>query len=140
LRKVNDVALELRRFAHAQINEYFDQLGETVSEIDRATIYIDEGGPDRNNSHWYRVEVIQSARDAGKFANLSENHYFIKATMRVARERLVFVVSFHHVGRELSGVMEATCFARLESFDDSEDGRYRGRIPETSFGRVLTPP
>ncbi len=37
------------------------------------------------------------------------------------RERLVFVTSFHHVGRELSGIMEATAFARLESFEESED-------------------
>ena len=40
------------------------------------------------------------------------------------RERLVFVVSFHHVGRDLTGIMEATAFARLESFEDSDDRDY----------------
>jgi hypothetical protein len=32
------------------------------------------------------------------------------------------VISFHHVGRELSGIMEATAFSKLESFEASEDG------------------
>ena len=36
----------------------------------------------------------------------------------------MFVTSFHHVGRELSGIMEATAFARLEAFEDSEDRQY----------------
>ncbi|MBV8962889.1 MAG: hypothetical protein JOY97_07325 [Hyphomicrobiales bacterium] len=64
---------------------------------------------------------MHSAKENKQFANFSENHYFVKASMRVAHERLVFVTSFHHVGRELSGIMEATCFARLESYEDSED-------------------
>ena len=33
----------------------------------------------------------------------------------------MFVTSFHHVGRELSGIIEATAFARLESYENSED-------------------
>ena len=46
---------------------------------------------------------------------------FLKASMRVGRERLTFVTSFHHVGRELSGIMEVTAFARLESYENSDD-------------------
>jgi hypothetical protein len=84
-------------------------------------IHIADGGPDRSNAHWYKFEVVKSANDSGKFANFTEDHLFIKASVRIGRERLVFVVSFHHVGRELSGIMEATAFARLESFEDSDD-------------------
>ncbi|MBI4248287.1 MAG: hypothetical protein HY611_02200, partial [Elusimicrobia bacterium] len=69
-------------------------------------------------------EVGKSAGEAGKFANLNEDHYFVKSSFRVSRERLVFVVSFHHVGRELTGIMEATAFAKLESYEDSEDREY----------------
>jgi hypothetical protein len=39
----------------------------------------------------------------------------------VNRERLIFVVSFHHVGRELTGIMEATAFSKLVSYEDSDD-------------------
>ncbi|MBC8166036.1 MAG: hypothetical protein H7Y20_09200, partial [Bryobacteraceae bacterium] len=33
----------------------------------------------------------------------------------------IFVVSFHHIGRELTGIAEATAFARLQSLQDSEN-------------------
>jgi hypothetical protein len=56
-----------------------------------------------------------------EFANFSENHYLVKASIRAAKERLLFIASFHHVGRELTGIIEATAFSRLESFEDSED-------------------
>ena len=81
-----------------------------------------QGGTDQGNGYWYRFEVVQSARAADKFANFDENHYFVKTTLKMPHERLVFLLSFHHVGRELSGIMEATAFAQLESLDNSEDG------------------
>ena len=65
-----------------------------------------------------------------------EAHYFVKASMRVERERLVFVASFHHVGRELSGIMEATAFARLETYEDSED---RESVSQEFFVASLEP-
>jgi len=92
----------------------FNQVGEP-------TISINDGGPDWGNAHWYRFEVVQSAREADKFANFDEDHYFIKGSVRVNRERLIFVVSFHHVGRELTGIMEATGFSKLVSYEDSDD-------------------
>lgn len=121
LRGVNSVAKELRSLAHAGLETAFGQLRTAVSEIADSEIHILDGGQDRGNSHWYKYEVVASAKGAGKFANFSEDHYFVKASIRAERERLVFVTSFHHVGRELSGIMEATAFATLESFEDSED-------------------
>ena len=124
LRAVNNVAEALRSVARTQLELAFGQLEEPVSELSRPQININDGGPDYNNGHWYKFEVVQSAIAAEKFANFSENHYFVKASMRVDRERLIFVTSFHHVGRELSGIMEATAFSRLESFEGSEDREY----------------
>jgi hypothetical protein len=48
---------------------------------------------------------------------VGEDHYFVKASIRVNDVRLVYVVSFHHIGRELSGIMEATAFATIEYYD-----------------------
>lgn len=121
LREVNAVARELRSRSHASLEAAFNQLRVAVSEVAESEIRILDGGQDRGNSHWYKYEVVASAKEAGKFANFSEDHYFVKASIRAQRERLVFVTSFHHVGRELSGIMEATAFATLESFEDSED-------------------
>jgi hypothetical protein len=121
LRTVNDVAVALRARARKVVEYALNQLKVPVSEIADPQIRVIEGGPDRDNAHWYKFEVVKSANEVGKYANFTEAHYFLKATIRAERERLVFVVSFHHVGRELSGVMEVTAFAKLESFEGSED-------------------
>ncbi len=124
LRRVNDVAVKLRSLARSILEQNLNLLREPLSNVAETQIDITNGGPDYGNDHWYKFEVIQSANENNKFANFSEDHYFLKASMRAARERLVFVTSFHHVGRELTGIMEATCFARLESYENSEDREY----------------
>jgi Fic family protein len=130
LRRVDDVAAALRSRARQHIERAFTELKQPLATIGTPEIHVADGGPDRENAHWYKYEVVKSANEAGKFANFSEAHYFLKSTARVERERLVFVVSFHHVGRELSGIMEATAFARLESFEESDD---RERASEEFF-------
>jgi hypothetical protein len=115
------LALALRDRAHEQLDDTFKQLGDSVAEVSDPQVKIALGGPDYGNAHWFKFEVVRSANEAGKFVNFSENHYFVRAWIRADDERLVFVSSFHHVGRELSGIMEATAFARLETFQDSDD-------------------
>jgi hypothetical protein len=121
LRQVNLVALELRTRTRALLETSFGEIRATLHEIGDPAIYITDGGPDRGNAHWYRFEVVQSAHEANKFANFNEDHYFIKGSIQVSRERLIFVVSFPHVGRELTGIMEATAFSKLVSYEDSDD-------------------
>lgn len=121
LRNVNTLAQSLRTHTRKELERTFTQLGKSAASVGEPEIHIHDGGPDCNNAHWFKYEVVKSANAADKFANFSEDHYFVKATIRVARERLVFVVSFHHVGRELTGIMEATAFARLESFEESDE-------------------
>ena len=123
LRTVNNLALVLRSNTRKIVEQAFAELKKPLSEVAEPEAFISEGGPDRGNSHWYKFEVGKSAVEAGKVANFTEAHYFVKATMRVQGERLVFVTSFHHVGRELSGIMEATAFARLEASDGDPEER-----------------
>ena len=121
LRRVNDVAAALRARTRTHTESAFHELARPLSSLGAPRIHMTDGGPDHGNGHWYKYEVDKSAGEAGKFANFAESHYFLKSTVRVERERLVFVVSFHHVGRELSGIMEATAFAKLESYEESDD-------------------
>jgi Fic/DOC family len=121
LRQADEVAGVLRCRASEILDRTFDRLKEPVSQLAEPEVRITVGGPDKGNAHWYKHEVVKSANQAGKFVNFNEAHFFVKVSARVDRERLVFVTSFHHVGRDLSGVMEATAFAQLQSFEDSED-------------------
>ena len=120
-RQVNDLAELLRGRTRRQIERAFTQLKDPVSFAGAPEIHVTEGGPDRDNAHWYKFEVVKSGEASGKYVNFNEAHYFLKASMRVGRERLTFVTSFHHVGRELSGIMGVTAFARLESYENSDD-------------------
>lgn len=136
LRRVNVLAQLLRSRVRRSLERSLSALREPVSDIAEPDIHMTEGDPDRGNAHWYKFDVVQSGESSGKFVNFTEAHYFIKASIRVARERLVFVTSFHHVGRELSGVMEGTAFARLESFEGSDD---RENVSEAFFPCSLEP-
>ncbi len=127
LRSVNSLAEQLRTRTRAAIESTYNELKAPIAHLGEPDIHISNGGRDRNNAHWYKFDVIKLGSASGKFINFDEDHYFVKGAIRVARERLVFVASLHHVGRELSGIMEATAFARLESFEDSDD---RERIAE----------
>lgn len=118
LRQVNNVAKALRDHAASVVDRGLRTLEQTLSVVDDdARGFVNPGGPDKYNEHWYKFDVIQSVKSSGKWVNFDEDHYFVKASIRVQNVRLVFVTSLHHIGRELSGVMEATAFAQLESFD-----------------------
>lgn len=127
LRRVNGVAQALRTQAREVLRVAFDELKRPVSEVAEPEIFLMDGDADHRNAHWYKSEVRQTAKEAAKFANFVEDHYFVRATFRVERERLVFVTSFHHIGRELTGIMEATAFSQLESLEDSEDRKFVSR-------------
>jgi hypothetical protein len=62
--------------------------------------------------------------EANHWANLNENRFFIKLSVNPDYQsqtpRLVFVVSLHHVGRQLTGIMAATAFAQIVWHQDSE--------------------
>ncbi|MCI0665054.1 MAG: Fic family protein [Acidobacteria bacterium] len=137
LRKVNITAKHLRKDTVDFLEEYLRDLSLAISKIGQAYHRIDEGGPDKNNSHWYKFEVIDSARLSDKWVNFDEDHYFVKATIRVGNVRLVFVISLHHIGRELSGIMEVTAFAFLEFYEEENDRKVRShkyfQIPTDPF-------
>jgi hypothetical protein len=119
---VNNVALLLREQARVTIAQRLAELRNAISSLHPTQgAKVENGGADVGTSHWYKFQVAQTAQETGKYANFAQNHYFTKGSISIQEERLVFVVSFHHVGYELTGVMEATAFAQLESRDDSED-------------------
>jgi fido (protein-threonine AMPylation protein) len=121
LLQVNRIAKELRAKGKDVADRVFSDFADLLRSVGTPRYYVQVGGSDAGNKHWYKYEVVKAATEAGKWANYEEDHYFINAKIQIDNERLVFVTSFHHVGHELSGVMEATAFARLETLDD-EDG------------------
>jgi hypothetical protein len=71
LKKVNGVAVLLRTHARTALEQALTRLKGSVSAVAEPEIHIADGGPDRDNAHWYKFEVVQSANESGKFANFS---------------------------------------------------------------------
>ena len=96
---------------------------------------VNDGGPENRREHWYSREITRTAQNAKHWAASNESRYFIRLLLVPSAEAndeaalqpvFRFVVSLHHVGRELSGVMAATAFARVESphsapYEDEEE-------------------
>jgi Fic family protein len=121
LLNVNNVAEQLRSIANHTVSHKLEELTHRVFlRSERPEVFSLEGGPDHGNSHWYKFEVTSMNEASKKWINLSAGHYFVKASIRFEKVRMIFVVSFHHVGRELTGVMEGTAFLLLETFDEAE--------------------
>ncbi len=121
LREVNTVAVALRERAHGFLAEKAAGLREAGLDVDPR---LDLGGPD-GNEHWYKAQVTRTAQEAHQWVNFNENRYLVKLSVNPGPffrgPRLVFVVSLHHVGRQLSGVMAATSFAEIQYYGEDED-------------------
>ena len=117
MRSVNDIAQALR----GKASEYLRGVSQSVKRrLAQADIYVEpetmEGGSDGCNGHWYRVQVIETAYEFRHWVNLNEPRYFAQLRLDAKDGRtpsLVFVVSLHHIGRHLTGIMAATAFAEV---------------------------
>ena len=125
MRSVNDTALALRKMA----GEYLDMKSQEVrNRLESGGISVEprvfEGGPDNFNEHWYHNQVLKIANESQHWVNLNESRYFVRlalnSTVRKEMPRLIFVISLHHTGRRLTGIMAATAFAEIEYYDDDE--------------------
>ena len=123
MRSVNNTALELRR----QTQDYLHQKSQEIQEqLAAAGIHIDPrvilGGPDYNDGHWYGLDSAGIAEYPNRRVNVFEPRYSVRLSMDppISEENtpsLTFVVSLHHTGRRLTGIMEATAFAQIGHHD-----------------------
>ena len=121
MRAVNDTALALRKTAA----EYLEvKSREVQSSLEAGEILIEpmvsEGGPDKLNERWYHNQALKTAKASQHRVNLNESRYFVRLALnppvRGDMPRLIFVISVHHTGRRLSGIMAATAFAEIEYY------------------------
>ena len=127
LRSVNEVAENFQGIAENYLTGIGDSISRRLNEVGMSVRhFLDAGGPG-NREHWYQSEIIETANNAKNWVNLNEARFFVKLSLQndlrettaTRHPRLVFVISLHHVGRELSGIMEATAFALIEHYTDA---------------------
>ena len=134
MRFVNEIAIALRNNARDYLDE---KTKEIQSTLEGAGICVTHqayvGGPG-DNEHWYQRQVIETAKASQHWVNLSEPRYFARLALnpkeRNRTPRLIFVISLHNTGRQLTGVMAATGFAEI----DYHDGESAADSARTSGG------
>jgi hypothetical protein len=116
LRGVNGIAVQLRDFGvevgQASSRDVIDQMQTAGVKLG---LFVEKGGPEFGNDHYWRFQVKGVARDLGYWVNLQEAHYWFRIALEGMPVRFQYVVSFHHVGHDLSGVMQAGAFAEFEA-------------------------
>lgn len=134
LRSVNSIAEQLRDTAASNLDKRTAEIIRRLNEVGMSVQHrLDRGGPD-NREHWYWEQIISTANNAKNWVNLNESRFFVKLSLQDAlmdtavsrHPRLVFVISLHHVGRELSGIMEATAFALIEHYPEADEVQSAG--------------
>ena len=122
MRSVNDTAQTLRGEASGRLADISRSIAK---EFEQAGIYVSplitEGGPDKYNEYWYWRQIIETAEKFRHWVNPNEPRYFVRLTLNPERgrtPRLIFVISLHNTGRQLTGIMSATAFAEIEYHDE----------------------
>lgn len=134
LRSVGDIAKKLRKEGTEYLNTKLQDTSTRLSSVGIHVLpHVDEGGPDHGNEHWYRFQVLETAKNAKHWLNFNEPRYFIKASLTAPtgsrNPRMIFVISLHSIGQRLTGIMAATAFAEIDYYGDEEKPMEQERAP-----------
>ena len=133
LRSVEKIAVSLRDYIRGIFENEGDKIRQRLHEVDMVVRpYIDEGGPDFDNGHYYSAEVAALSQKHKHPVNWSEPRFFTRLSLRVTNSpqpRLVFVICLYPAGRSLTGIMTAIAFARIEPGNINRDSEAVGQTP-----------
>ena len=117
---------EVGRVLSEKTEEYLKAQAEHIRQrLLEADITVDPSvysgrGSRRAWETWYEAYVVKSAQEAGLWANFNEESFLVRLSITPMAQGhggypgLTFLISLHHTGRQLSGVMAATAFAQIE--------------------------
>ena len=142
MRSVNNLASALQETAGTYLESQKIAVETRLYDAGLAVqCTVDSGGPQDNREHWYRLQLVETAKAANHWANLNEDRYFIKLAInpedQSSAPRLIFVISLHHVGRQLTGIMAATAFAQIVNYQDGNRGDPE-EPPDLEFNNCAT--
>ena len=133
---LRDQSVELLEQRAEQVSSGLRQAGSTVSP------HVLKGGP-QEREHWYRHQVVQTANNSGHRVNFSESRFFVRLALNPSSAarlpRLIFVVSLHHTGWQLNGIMAATAFALIEHYYDEISEQAEERVSPHTLDCTLDP-
>ena len=91
---------------------------------------IESGGAHDDRGHWWWYQIVQTARRLDYWANRSEKKYWIRSDLTLDEDRLRMVVSLHHYGWPVSGIMAVSAFVQIPHRTSEDDSADRTRIDQ----------
>ena len=110
LRQVDDVLHRLSAIAQEHIQQELQSFVEEMrtGDFSPGLPRVTRGGSFGFTGHFYRDQVRDMARQAKEWANFNEQAWWVRAIVIEKITRLRFLLSFHHIGRDLTGIAEVT--------------------------------
>jgi fido (protein-threonine AMPylation protein) len=123
--KARTTAAALRSFATDRVSQVADQLtSKLAKELPDSEFFQNNCGPTEAKSHYFRWQIVQSARKLGYFANTETYRAWTRLVLRGEAEgdgQSEILLSIHGIGHEYRGVLAAVmCFYRRQQTGDGD--------------------
>lgn len=130
MRTVSEVARTIRNTVEESLSNQGTEISNRLSAAGLPMMqFVNTGGPG-DREHWYQGQVIETAITARHWVNLNEPRYFVKLSLTPnapsINPRLIFVISLHHIGKQLTGIMAATAFSQIEYHTEADSEQAEG--------------
>ena len=112
-----DTSDSLRDLAEQRLQDVSAALHDEMEGLfERMSFFTDGAKEDAPNSHYYRFQIITTAKALGYFANTTIYRSWARLVMRNANQSEL-LVAFHGIGHEFQGVLvcSACWFQRVET-------------------------
>lgn len=119
--RAKETADELVRIAENRLTEVAGRLnGDVKPYSPTSDFFVDSESNDGARGHFFRYQVIQTAKHLSYFASLKEYHAWTRLVMKTPEQAEV-LLSLHGLGREYRGLLAASmCFFRREATEEHE--------------------
>ena len=117
------IAAALRIQAEQRLAEVADDLKREMCDVLEHGDYFVSGAEEcSNRSHYYRYQIIQTAKELDYFANPRIYRAWVRLVLRNTNLTEV-LIAFHGIGREFQGVLacSASWFQRVETEDGERE-------------------
>ena len=114
-------ARHLHAVAEERLHEVADSLGETMADHAEFTFFADGDDNERPRSHYFRRQIISTARKLDYYANTRHYRSWVRLVAKDGNQGNV-LIAFHCIGHEFQGVLacSGTWFLRART----DDGGY----------------
>lgn len=111
-------AAELQRLAKTRLERIQQLLQEQLSESE-FTIFIDDATDSSNRDHYFRSQIVATAKELKYFANTSAYRSWVRLVIKDGNQGAI-LVAFHGIGHEFRGVLacSVTWFRRVPVSDE----------------------